>query len=173
MKEVIYMTVSKLRIPLHSEWILIKTYLDTNTADIVNFDTGVMTTIYDIYKVIGWFKNESANAMTGCMRINGISSNTYNKIYYTTVAIASDTQTSWKFVGHSAGASNQSIFQMFIKGSNATYPLIFGNSSYSAYTQGGSLLRGDCSDSAVAVNRIQIYTDFNTTGKIRIYGMNL
>lgn len=165
---------SESRMPSYNEWTLIQKFSDSNAGDIVSFDTGIMGTVYDIYKVIGWMKNEVVALMSTWARINGISSATYRQIAYSSGGIVTNAGlTAWSLAGHSAATTHQSIIEVFFKGSNNTYPLVIGGTSYSIYTQGASNLRGDCSDSAVAINRIHIYTDRNSTGKMRVYGMNL
>lgn len=163
------MPITTSRLPAYpggSEWTLLQTFADAAGGDIVSFDTGVMGTTYDLYKIIGLIQN--TNILNILCRINNESGNNYA---YLSVAAWTPADTKWQLATLNP-ADITSQFEYLIRGKTIgalRRPTISGNSSSGSLC----LLNGHYDVDIATVNRIQVYTDANATGNMKVFGMNL
>lgn len=157
-------------------WVLLDSYEDTNTGTALDHDTGTITA-YDLFKVLTVITGQGAGA-GGVVRIrvNNIGAAVYYQNQINAGAVSQAvTQTEWY---ENMWDQHGFAFGWHIKGRDPTsdapsqdrpgiQSILPGEQDDVHLLNGG--LRSDVDE----VNRIRVWTDFNATGRIMIWGLNL
>jgi hypothetical protein len=157
-------------------WTLIQQFSNSNSSTNIDFDTGVLGTTYDMYRIVGILENTSAFSLL--CRINNLSTSDYDYTYYTASTVATNiNQSYWRIVYSSA--SRPVLFDFIIIGnyeSNPTdqYIQMIGNGGGGANSFAHRTLWGEYTAAVTQVNRIRVWSGASedTTGRMNVYGLN-
>jgi hypothetical protein len=158
-------------------WDHVMTLVDENTGTVLSLDTGVMSPIYDIWKIIGEVGNHTGSANAFLCRLNGIVGSVYNRINLATSVSSTIGTTSWQLCSMPANRRGLS-FEYTLRGATfdsggLTEPTIHGGMDAGA-NGSASLIRGniDATD-GVNMSRIQLFSGGNAVGRVSVFGMNI
>lgn len=159
-------------------WTKVGTYSDTNTGTVLDLDTGVMGTTYDMYKIIYKVDNYDTGTITVRLRLNGIS----NAYYYFieeqgATGIVEQSAEYYFFLTdiHSEGVGTGEYIIRGYSDANDNLPTIHGNSYGKATFSDGNLLGGIMTSSNITqINRIHLTTaaTYVATGELAVLGFN-
>lgn len=157
-------------------WKLIDSHEDADTGTAFDYDSGVLDTVYNLYRVIGQFQNYYSIENDIYIRLNGNDSSNYSM-----TCIASDGTTSEHVDVPMGGlvrieGNSNGIVDSIIRGGNMItdpandYPC-FASKPVGA-NDGFSWLFGELKVSYVDVDQIRIYSPYEMTGRLKLYGFN-
>jgi hypothetical protein len=161
-------------------WTLVQSFSNSNTSTNIDFDTGVLGTTYDMYRIIGILENTSGAYNLWC-QINGLGTSDYDYVYYDGGGTSSSVNNAlWRLAyGNVAGPM---LFDYLIIGNYEVAPAnqfiqIIGDTGagdYQALTGAERTLWGEYTANVSQVNRIRVWTSAteDTTGRMHVYGFN-
>jgi len=158
----------------HPHWYLIGSHEDEDDATILDFDTGVLDTIYQVYKVIVQLQDHSGAANELRAQFNNDSSANYDFLYIS-AAVGSSTGVSFGRFSTFPANTCMTVIGLMRGGDMAkdpTSPYPTYSSSYAATDMDGVTdLRGNLNVSYPDISRLRFFTKGNATGRLKLYGL--
>ena len=162
-------------------WETITTLADNDVGTLLDLDTGVLSTTYDLYKIIYRVNNQTASNNTVRVRVNADNSSNYNSTEEgggTDDILDVSGEFSWALTQMEPDL--MSIGEYIIRGYAGDNPptnpypqaIGYGYGKHSTFTR-NNILGGSLGVNINQVEQIRLFTAVNeATGIMRVLGMN-
>lgn len=159
----------------NQQFFLVDSHEDADDSTVFDYDTGEMSEVYDIWKVIGVFAIEANVTTSVYAQVNGITAGNYCYNVINAGAVSQTTgDTRWVLTTSEKGTLRINIL---LRGGSGLSPYGWNFPTIGAVPMGESnrtqILNGYYDGNVGDINQIRIFSTENMTGRIRILGADV